>query len=117
MDGITKLTNELKNVKGDRYISATKSAVFESLCDLCNKSERFDDLIGHSDRTFSDCMTEIVKGIGSSISDIDLFRRAVQFYVPGADLRFDLHITLPDEAETPVSNIHEPQIISIFDVL
>lgn len=119
---ISRLTDELAQVKGDRYVEVTKNSVAEALMDCCNKSEAFAAVVADSPHTLSECMASICKGLGSSISDIELFRRAVQFYFPTANVCFDVTITMPSEAkpETSATESKQPapsKIINIFDIL
>jgi hypothetical protein len=44
--------------------------------------------------TFTDCMKKVAAGVGSSISDLDAYKKAVQFYFPGAEVRMQLTIDL-----------------------
>ena len=44
--------------------------------------------------TFEDCMKAVAKGCGSSISDLDAYKKAVQFYFPGAQIRMTMTIDL-----------------------
>ena len=39
-------------------------------------------------------MKAVAKNCGSALSDLEAFRRAVQFYFPGADIRFRMEINL-----------------------
>ena len=45
-------------------------------------------------------MKAVAKNCGSSISDLEAFRRAVQFYFPGADVRFQMSVNLCASVET-----------------
>lgn len=111
-DAISKLTDELTAFQGDRYGNAVKDAVTETLMDFCNKSEGFARVIVESEKTLSDCIAEIMKGCGTAISDIEVFRRAVQFYCPTAEIRISMTISMPGETEP-----HKTELISIFDIL
>ena len=118
---ITKLTDELASFKGNRYGEVVKDAVAEALMDFCNKSDIFASIIATSKHTLSDCVKEIMEGCGVAISDIEAYRRAVQFYCPEANVSFDMVIELPGgangtaSAESDASD--EPKIINIFDIL
>lgn len=115
---ITKLTDELTAFKGDRYGEVVKEAVAEALMDFCNKSEEFAAIIAASDKTLSDCIVAIMKGCGKAISDIEVYRRAVRFYCPGADIQFDMVISLPGkEAEAQEPATPRAKLINIFDIL
>lgn len=120
---VSRLTDELKDVKGDKYVQVTKYAVAEALMDCCNQSEYFAARLLASDKSLTDCLTAICKGIGSSISDADLFRRAVKFYLPEAELHLILQIICGEEPENKVAEEKTPtpsperKIINIFDML
>ena len=118
---ISKLTDELAAFKGNRYGEVVKEAVAEALMDFCNKSETFAAIIAASKHTLSDCVKEIMEGCGVAISDIEAYRRAVQFYCPEANVSFDMVIELPggtdDTAGTSPTASDEPKIINIFDIL
>lgn len=47
-----------------------------------------------SGKTFQQCLDEAVKGIGNGISDIEMYKRAVKFYFPTADIHFRMTIDL-----------------------
>ena len=44
-------------------------------------------------------MAAVAKGVGNSISDLEAYRKAVQFYFKGADIRFHMVIDLCPAAE------------------
>ncbi len=114
---IAKLTDELQTVdKRNKYVNAVKNETFEMLCDLCNQSDTFENVIAESGKTLNDCLLEITKGIGTSISDIELYRRAVQFYCPNANIYFDMRIEMPNE-ETKSGTAEPQNIINIFDII
>ena len=82
-----KLNKEYKAFKGDRYQQVMKSAVREALLTFIEQDNEFAQAIAQGG-TFADCMKAVAKGIGNAISDIDAYKRAVQFYFPGADISF-----------------------------
>lgn len=43
---------------------------------------------------FADCMRAVAKDCGSALSDAEAYRRAVQFYFPGAEVRVTMTIDL-----------------------
>ena len=45
-----------------------------------------------------ECLKEIMKGVGGSISDFEVYRRAVAFWMDGADVHAELRIVLPESA-------------------
>lgn len=75
---------------------AIESATATALKQFCDQSEEFARAIAESDKTFDGCLREIVKGVGSSISDFDLYTKAVQFYFPGAVVEFKMLIHMSE---------------------
>lgn len=91
---IDKLNAENEKFKGDNKASAMRSAVLDVLISFCNQDEEFAQAVTESDGTFSDCMKEVSKGVGNSISDLDAYKKAVRFYFPGADIECTMRIDL-----------------------
>lgn len=94
-----KLEAERASGKYDKYASAMKSAVCEALDGFCKQDGEFAQAVVQGG-TFEDCMKAVAKNCGSSISDLEAFRRAVQFYFPGADVRFQMSVNLCASVET-----------------
>lgn len=91
-----------------RYEKAVNSAVADALREFCGQSEEFARAIVESDKTYDDCLTAICKGLGSSISDFDLYTKAVQFWFPGAVIEYKMTIRmseyeLEEEPKTDIS--------------
>lgn len=86
-----KLDKEEKGGKFDRYASVMKKYIKEALLTLCGQSERFAAAVLDGD-TFEDCMKAVAKNIGGSISDLEAVKRAVKFYMKGADVSFQMVI-------------------------
>ena len=105
----TKLKNEIKSVSGQKE-KAIKSAVFEMLESFCRQEEEFAQAIAQSDKTFSDCLKECVKGVGTHISDIEVYRRACAFYFATATVDMVMKIDLARNRDIKVSsNSSQPQ--------
>ena len=95
-----KLGEEYKVCSGDSKIAAMKSAVKDALLGFIEQDNEFAQAIVQGG-SFSDCMKAVAKGVGSSISDIDAYKRAVQFYFKGADISFTMTVKLnPHEEST-----------------
>lgn len=59
-----------------------------------------DAIIAKGFEGYGQCLDEIAKGVkGSSISDIECYRRAANFYFPGAGVRFVMKLDLTAGAE------------------
>lgn len=97
---LQKLDEEHKSFKGDKYGMAVKDHVAATLKYFCEQDIRFAKVVYHTKRTLSDCCAEIMKGCGTSISDIDVYRGAVRNYFPNADVTFHMTISITGEAPT-----------------
>lgn len=113
-NAIEKLTKELAEVGNDKYVAAVKEAVFEMLCDMCNKSPELEQIVANSAKNLNDCLLEVVKDVRGSISDIGAYRRAVKYYCPDADIEFDMRIVMPGNVAGPKRSA---DVINIFDIL
>lgn len=101
-----KLDGEFKSGSYDKYASAMKKAVREAIETFCKQDEEFAQAVAQGG-SFADCMKAVAKNCGSSISDLEAYRRAVQFYFPGAEIRWTMTVDLigaaGKEAEAPAS--------------
>ena len=101
---LDKLEEGAREKITDRYGSVIKTYVHSALAGFCKQNESFAQAVINGG-TFAECIKYCTEGIGGNtgISDIDIYRRAVQFYFPGAQV--DFHISIITEgAET---RIHE----------
>lgn len=115
---LAKLDKEYAEFKGNKYASAMRNDVLKTLINFCNQDEEFAQAVVQNDKTFSDCMAEVGKGIGTSISDLEAYKKAVQFYFPGADIKCVMTIDLiGDAAVKPIEMISsEPQKKSLLEM-
>lgn len=97
---VHKIAEELNSFKGDRYGEAVKKHVAATLTHFCEENIRFAEVVYKTKRTLSDCVSEIMRGCGQSISDIDVYRGAVRNYFPNADVEFHMTITINGAAPT-----------------
>lgn len=97
-----KLEQGVKGVKGQKE-GAMKSAVQNTLLDFCRQNEEFAQAVVQGG-TFPECMTAVAKGAGSSISDLDAYKRAVSFYFPGAEVEMQVKIHLEPEDDMDMSD-------------
>ena len=82
-----KLTAELKNAKLGRHETEVKNAVLRTICKFCEQNAEFKQAIEQSDKSFANCLKATVKGAGTSLEDLEVYKRAVAFYFPGADIK------------------------------
>lgn len=88
-----KLKCESENIT-DRYQKAMQADVRKALLSFCKQESEFSQSIIESKQTFKDCMAAVAKGVRDSISDLEAYRRAAQFYFPGAGIEFFMKIDL-----------------------
>lgn len=106
---IDKLNKEYNECKGlPRKGEAVGAAVLAALIDFCGQNSEFAQAVVQMsiDKSIKDCIESTVKNAGNSISDIEVYKKAVQFYFPGADIHFDMQIDLGDGG---FSNGGDPQ--------
>lgn len=93
---INKLEGEKKAVGGQKE-KAMAGEVLNQLKTFCQQDEEFAQAVVQGG-TFADCMKKVASGVGSSISDLDAYKKAVQFYFPGAEVKMHLTIDLIGKA-------------------
>lgn len=109
MDIEEKLTAELENVILGKKETAVKDAVLKTICKFCEQNAEFKQAIEQSGKSFADCLKATVKNAGTSIEDLEVYKRAVAFYFPGADIKCTMTLDLGDEgfsnnSETPTGS-------------
>ena len=72
--------------------------VADTLRNFCDQNEEFAQAVSQGG-SFQECMNHVAKGVGQSISDFDAYKKAVQFYFPGAEIRIQMRIDLIGDAE------------------
>lgn len=108
-----KLNKESAEVGGNKekvMLSAVKSA----LISFCKQESEFAQAILESKKSLKECMTAVAKDSGNALSDLEAYRRAVQFYFPGANIEFKMVIDLCASVK---SEDKEPVSISLMDLL
>lgn len=95
---IEKIKAEFSNFKGGTKEKAVSSYVSTILQDFCKQDERFAEVVYKFKRTLSDCCREVMTGVSSHISDIDVYRGAVKFYFPNSEIEMKMTIDITGEA-------------------
>lgn len=102
--------------KLDRYGEAMKLAVKEALLDFCRQDEEFAQAVAQGG-SFKDCMAAVAKKVnGNSISDMEAYKAAVEFYFPGAAVRMKMNIDLCGDASGEAAPTTEPGKGMIIDL-
>ena len=91
-EALKKLEKEFQTVSGQKE-TAMKQAVREALESFIRQGGEFAQAVAQGG-TFSECMKVVADGVGNSISDLDAYKRAVQFYFPGAEIRMIMTVDL-----------------------
>lgn len=73
---------DVSNIRG-QYQQAIAPETAKALISFCGQEKEFEQAIEQSGKTFKECLDTVVKGIGRSISDIDVYRKTVKFYFEG----------------------------------
>lgn len=75
-----------------RYEQVVFRPVARMIRDFCEQNEEFAEAVAQKDGDFGGCMKAVVSGAGAALSDIETYRRAVNYYFPGAGIRFYMEI-------------------------
>lgn len=93
-----KIAVELKSFTGGQKEKAVSEFVASTLTHFCEQNTSFAEVVYKTRRTLSDCCAKIMKGCGTHISDIDVYRGAVKSYFPNSDIRCIMEIEITGEA-------------------
>ena len=102
-----------KDAEGTKA-SLMADAVMGVLIGFCEQSEKFAEavLVGG---TFGDCMKAVTKGLGNYTDGVSACRKAVQFYVPGAEVKPLWSITIPGQEEAGAEKEEPDMIFNLAD--
>ena len=108
-----KLDAERSSVKGQKEL-AMSGPVAAAIKDFCVQNEVFARAVAEGG-SFAECMKAVAKGTGDYISDVDAYKKAVQFYLPEAKIQMQLTIELAGEEAgvTPTGGM----VLSLEDFL
>jgi len=73
----------------------------EILRTFCEQEPEFAQAVEQSGKTYQQCLDAVAKGVGRSLSDMEAYTRAAQFYFPGAKVHFCPRIDLVGDADAP----------------
>lgn len=92
-------TGSIKGQKEKAIASATAAA----LISFCEQEPEFEQAIEQSGADFQSCLNDVVSDVGTSISDIDVFRKAVKFYFSTATVSVVMTIDLSGDNTPPIT--------------
>lgn len=115
---IAKINRELKAFKGDQKEKLVSKPVADALLSFIDQDDEFAQAVVENDKTLSDCLAVVLKGVGNGISDIEVYRRVVNFYFPGAGVNFTMTINLcaSAESEAPEAADQAPRKSKVLDI-
>lgn len=95
----------IERLRDDKGLSGNKEramapAVREALEKFCADDGEFAQAVAQGG-SFPECMQAVAKGVGGSISDIEAYRKAVQFYFPGAEIETTMRVRLCGDDAKP----------------
>jgi hypothetical protein len=108
-----KLAEEERNFQGDSYGMVVYKNLAKTLKQFCSE-QWFAQAILKTDKTLSDCCKAILSDVKQGISDVETYKRAVEFYVPGSTVTCKLSVCRSwDETQEPADS----GVLSLLDLL
>lgn len=111
---VEKLRKEAAEGQQGMKQQAIAPSLLETLEGFCEQDEEFAQAVVQSDSTFSEVCNRCVEGTGNSINGIDMYKKAVNLYFPGATIRFNISIELCGGGE---ESEKKNAVIDITDLL
>lgn len=114
-----KLQDELKNFTGDMKERSVSKDTCKVLCSFCDE-EPFAQAVWDNGQTLSDCCKAVMSQLRNGTSDEAVYRAAVKFYMPEAEMKFWTELILPG---TDTADKQEPstaksgKIIDLLNLL
>lgn len=101
-DARKKLAHERREIGSTGKVGVIADSVYNALILFCEQDSEFAQAVVQTDKTLKACCDYIVKGVQNGISDIDAYGKAVEFYFPGATVKFEMRIQVnPYEEDKP----------------
>ena len=127
-EAVKKLGEELqdKSAKWSAKAGAVKKAVHDALVGFCNQNPEFAQAVAQSDKTLWAVCEEAVKNVGTSVSDLEVYRSAVAAYFPGAQVDCVMTVRMsehenpsrdPERANFRTSGEKDVLSLDLFDLL
>lgn len=108
MNSLEKIEKEFASAKKlSPKAKAMKQGIYNALCEFCRQNAEFAQAVEQSDKTFADCCEAVASDAGSSISDLEAYTKAVQFYFGGAIVKFRMEIYMSESEAEAAENPHD----------
>ena len=116
-DAIRKLQDkEQKKGAKSKYATAVYSAVRDAMIGFVEQQSELADAVLQNDHTLGDCCEQIMKGCGSSISDIEVYAKAVAFYFPGAKVEMKMTVYMSEFEQEEMQAAEKKSTAKILDL-
>ena len=92
----------------------------DALINFCEQSEEFAEAVHDSNNTFSVCLSKIIENSTDAISDIEVFQKAVKFYMPSATVNMVMTISTGSEEKrntNPSSKSNKAIHLNLLDLM
>ena len=101
MDSVKKeWLEQYLNYNGNgRIAKLIAPATAQAVKTFCEQEEEFLQAVEQSGKSFNECLEKITSGAGQAMSDIEVFRKAVQFYFSEADISVTMTINMSGKVE------------------
>ena len=96
-EAVEYLQKEKGVKRTDKYENAVARETADALIGFCRQDGEFAQAVAQK-KDFAGCLRSVVKGIGQSCSDLTVYGKAVEFYFPGAKIRFCMTVDLVGDA-------------------
>lgn len=94
---LEKIKKERTEIKGGRHASAVAPFVADTLIVFINDNDEFAAAVANSEKSLNDCCSEITKDTKDFVSDLEVYKRAVKFYLPDADIKCEMSVVCSGE--------------------
>jgi len=123
-EAVKKLGEELKDksAKWSQKAGAIKTAVHDALVGFCNQNPEFAQAVAQSDKTLAAVCEEAVKNVGTSVSDLEVYRSVVAAYFPGAQVDCVMTVRMSEHEEPDKQIAGRPEksdvlSLDLFDLM
>lgn len=127
-EAVKKLGAELndKAAKWSAKAGAIKTAVHDALVTFCGQNEEFAQAVAQSEKSLWAVCEEAVKNVGTSVSDLEVYRSAVAAYFPGAQVDCVMTVRMsehespskdPERANSRTSGEKDVLSLDLFDLM
>ena len=110
---IAKLNTTNKSVLSQKA-NAVYDSVKETLTTFCRQNAEFAQAFVQGGK-LDDALNEIMKGVGSTISDLALYSKVAAYYFPGAKVHFEMSLDLGDGGFSNEKKEISLSLDSLFD--